>query len=123
MVTRYTAEPDVHPFEYEVNGAIINYRLIVINGSDRDKYIKEIRKRTKKDAQGRVEVVDMDGLTAMILTLAAQRNHGTEDHPEWKPVPLAELQAWPAPMQTELNEKALAMSGLDKKGPEEAKND
>jgi hypothetical protein len=97
--------------------------LRVISGLERDKYVKEIRNRTTKTPQGTLEVKDMDGLTAQILLLACRRNHGTAENPEWKPVPLAEIQAWPAPMQTELNEKALAMSGLDKKANEEAKND
>jgi hypothetical protein len=122
-MARYTANTEDHSFDFEdKSGNVVFYRLIVIDGHQRDQYIKAIRSRTFKNAKGETEVRDMDGLTALILTYAAQRNHGTEDVPDWKPVKLAELQSWPAPMQSELQEIALKMSGLDKKADEDAKN-
>lgn len=114
-----------YEFEYEHQIAnetpqVIEYRINVLSGVNRDKYIKDVKKNLIKGVDGKPDMKDPEGMTALILTYACERKYGEGD---WRKVPTAEIQSWPSPMQEELNEIALKMSGMGPKAKEEVKND
>ena len=116
-VKRYT-QPETIPFEYEpVDGTVLNYRLVTLTGEERDNYLASVKQRMTKNVKGESEVTNIKGLTASILLYSLQKEVGGN----WEKVPEKEIQAFPAPMQSELSAEALKLSGLNKEAAEEAK--
>lgn len=118
-----------HEFEYEITHAdgeveVIQYRLVTMSGANRDQYIKAVKKNLIKGVDGKADMKDPEGVTALVLTFCCERNYADENsHADWRAVKMPEIQAWPGPMQEELNDIASKMGGLNKTAKEDAKNE
>lgn len=111
--------------EYPASGLeVIQYRVVTMSGANRDQYIKAVKKNLTKGIDGKADMKDPEGVTALVLTFCCERNYADENSDaDWRPVKMAEIQAWPGPMQEELNDIASKMGGLNKTAKEDAKNE
>lgn len=98
-------------------GRIGEWRLVELLGTERDEFIAQQEGRVLRDKKGNVTgVKDSKGIIPGLLAKCLYT-------PEGVLVPRGDVMHWPAGMQMDLFLKALSLSGLDKKGEEEAKND
>jgi hypothetical protein len=89
-----------------------------MSGTDRDAYMNYVSSKTSVSKDGEtVKVKDYGGLTAFLLNRTLFRADGIT------PVDVNTIQKWPSRVQSVLADKARAISGLDEKADETAKND
>jgi hypothetical protein len=110
------------PVELEQeNGTTLKLTLVEMDGTQRDAFLTDSAQRVEIDGQdeqgkNRVRIKNYDGLTAKLLVLCLQDEQG-------KPLTIAQVQAWPAQVQTALYKAAQELNKLDEKKKEgEAKN-
>ena len=111
------------PVELEdEKGKILKLTLVEMDGTQRDEYLNDSASRMEivpgeVDAQGnpRTRIKDYKGLHAKLLTVCLVDENG-------KAPTLAEVQAWPAAVQSALYKAAQELNRLDGKKEGDAKN-
>lgn len=112
------------PVELEdEKGNILKFTLVEMDGAQRDEYLNDSAARmeivpgeTDDKGNPRTRIKDYKGLHAKLLTICMVSELG-------KPPTLAEVQSWPAAVQSQLYKEAQKLNRLDEKKEEEAKKD
>jgi hypothetical protein len=100
-----------------VAGDVIEYALVEMDGSSRDKYLDSLKDRVKTDVSGKpTGLKTFDGFEANLLKRCMRDSEG-------KLVEEKLIQSWPATVKSALFAKAQEINALDDKGAKEAKND
>lgn len=112
-MAKYSLKLRSEPIEIEdLSGVENTYYLKELTGSERNNFLTSQAKRAKgKDK----DVKDFTGACSELLTLCLY-------DPQNRLVPAKEIDSWPSEMQMDLFLKAITLSGLDKKGEDDAKN-
>ena len=98
------------------DGIVKECVLREMNGRDRDGYLNLLKSRIAIDAQGRPSIKSFDGHQASLIAKCLFDEAGN-------PVPMAEINAFPASVQAALFASAQSLNALDEAGAGEVKND
>jgi hypothetical protein len=105
------------PVEIEdADGRTNNCMLKELTGKQRNDYLTKSSKKVVVSKAGEVKSSDFSGMCSDLLSLCLYT-------PDDNLITAAEIDGWPAEMQMALYEMAVGLSGLNKKGEDEAKKD
>lgn len=93
------------------------YKLVELDGKQRDMYLGKLTNRVKYNVEGKpAGLKSFDGLQADLIVACLRDSSGNE-------VPIDTIQAWPARVVKGLYEAARDMNGLDEEKDGEEKKD
>lgn len=101
------------PFKVRPKGSkdLIPYKLVELDGGDRDDYVTLVNKRSTRNSAGAVVDVELKDLQGELLSRSVRRY--SKESETWNKVTIPEIRSWPGKMQSALFEEAQKLSGLD----------